>query len=68
MSWVKRTDTQEESKFWSHVQTVAERVRTSEIYANNRVPKEIADGPTEHRCGSQKTPSAPQPRQISIRR
>jgi hypothetical protein len=42
MSWVKRTDTPEESKFWSHVQSVAERVRTSEIYANNRLPKDCS--------------------------
>ena len=42
MSWVKRTDTQETSKFWSHVQSVAERVRTSEIYANNRLPKDCS--------------------------
>jgi hypothetical protein len=65
MSWVKRTDTQETSKFWSHVQSVAERVRTSEIYANNRVPKDGLSGPTEHRCDAQEEPPAPRPRQVS---
>lgn len=68
MSWVKKTDTQEASKFWAHVQSVAERVRTSEIYANNRVPKDCLHGPTEHRCEPQEAAPAPQPRQVSNRR
>jgi hypothetical protein len=52
MRWVKRTDTQEGSKFWSHVHTVAERVRTSEIYTNNRMPKVPAGNPfTRHSLG-----------------
>ncbi len=68
MSWVKKTDTQEASKFWSHVQSVAERVRTSEIYSNNRLPKERAHGPGEHRCELPEDISAPGPRQVSNRR
>jgi hypothetical protein len=58
MSWVKKTDTQEGSRFWSHVQTVAERVRTSEVYANNRVPQESSHGQTDRRCDSQEATSA----------
>jgi hypothetical protein len=68
MSWVKKTDTQEASKFWSHVQSVAERVRTSEIYANNRVPKDCLNGPTEHRCEPQEETPAPRPRHVSNQR
>jgi hypothetical protein len=63
--WVKRTDTEEASKFWLHVQSVAERVRTSEIYANNRVPKDCSHGPTERRCDAQEETPVPQPRQAS---
>jgi len=65
MLWVKRTDTQEGSKFWSHVQTVAERVRTSEIYANNRVPKDCLHPPIDHRCEPQEETPAPRPRPVS---
>jgi hypothetical protein len=39
MTWVKKKDTQEASQFWSHVESVAERVRTSDVYANHRVPQ-----------------------------
>jgi hypothetical protein len=67
MSWVKKTDTQEASNFWSHVQSVAERVRTSEIYANNRVPKDCLHVSTEHSCGSLEETPAPLPRQVSNR-
>jgi hypothetical protein len=65
MSWVKKTDTQEASTFWSHVQSVAERVRTSEVYANNRVPKDCLPSPTEHRCEPPEETPALQPRQVS---
>ena len=37
MTWVRKKDTEEARKFWSHVETVAKSVRESEIYANHRV-------------------------------
>lgn len=37
MTWTKKKDTQEAREFWSHVESIAQKVRASEIYANYRV-------------------------------
>ncbi len=37
MTWTKKKDTEQERDFWSHVETVAERVRGSEMHSNHRV-------------------------------
>lgn len=37
MTWTKKKDTEKEREFWSHVETVAERVRGSELHSNHRV-------------------------------
>jgi hypothetical protein len=56
MTWVKKKNTPEEDRFWSHVESVAERVRTSEIYSNNRVPLEGSQNHIERRlCSSHLT-------------
>ena len=37
MAWVIKTDTAESREFWSHVKSVARRVRNSEAHANHRI-------------------------------
>ncbi len=44
MTWIKKKDTQEAREFWSHVETVAHKVRGSQIYENYR----IASPPQRH--------------------
>jgi hypothetical protein len=66
MTWVKKKDTQEASRFWSHVESVAERVRTSEIYSNNRVPLEGSQNHIERREASEAAP-VQQPPHVSRR-
>ena len=61
MTWIKKKDTQESSQFWSHVESVAERVRTSEVYANHRVPQENDRNSVEHRRHAQEAASQPEP-------
>jgi hypothetical protein len=39
MTWVKKKDTDEAREFWSKVESVARRVRSSEVHANYRVPQ-----------------------------
>jgi hypothetical protein len=48
MTWVKKTGNEEDRKFWSHVETVAERVRGSELHSNYRVRQ----NPTRSRNGA----------------
>ena len=37
MTWTKKKDTEQEREFWSHVETIAQRVRVSELHSNHRV-------------------------------
>jgi hypothetical protein len=37
MIWTKKKDTEQAREFWSHVEKVAERVRSSELHSNHRV-------------------------------
>ena len=67
MMWVKKKDTQEAVRFWSHVESVAERVRTSDVYANNRVPQESSQDHAGQRCDAQEAPIVRQAGQVSNR-
>jgi len=61
MTWIKNKDTQESSRFWSHVESVAERVRTSEVYANHRVPQEHDRDNVKHHGDLQENPPQQEP-------
>jgi hypothetical protein len=65
MTWVKKKNTPEEDRFWSHVESVAERVRTSEIYSNNRVPLEGSQNHIERRCDASEAAPVQQPSHVS---
>lgn len=55
MTWVKKKDTDEAREFWSKVESVARRVRNSEVHANHRVPQKQKSidpqQPTDNRQG-----------------
>ena len=67
MTWVRKKDTEEAREFWSHVETVAESVRGSEIYANHRVGRShnlVHDGCDQlHRNGREED-SQTEPRHL----
>lgn len=44
MTWTKKKDSAEARDFWNHVETVAQKVRKSEIYANFRMPSPVGSG------------------------
>jgi len=58
MTWAKKKDTDESSRFWSHVETVAERVRASDVYSNHRVPQQDRCAHGEQVCEHQESPAA----------
>jgi hypothetical protein len=59
MTWTKKKDTDQERDFWSHVETVAQRVRGSEVYSNHRVgqtqTKDSCDRPSGMIGGDRRT-------------
>ena len=49
MTWTKKTDTQEAREFWSHVDSVAKRVRNSQVHANHRTPQTQTNSENDRR-------------------
>jgi hypothetical protein len=61
MTWVKRKDTEEAREFWSKVESVARRVRNSEVHANYRVPRKQTNVDTEQHPDDQQNGTRSEP-------
>lgn len=63
MTWTKKKNTEQEREFWMHVETVAQRVRGSELHSNHRVgqnrTKDSCDRPAGMIDGDRQTQDRP---------